>query len=75
MTDLRVAIVGLGKIAHDQHIPAIAATDGVTLAAVASRHASLADLPHFATLDQLLSDGPPIDAVALCTPPQVPAST
>ena len=36
MTALRVAIVGFGKIARDQHVPAIAATDGVTLAAVAS---------------------------------------
>ena len=68
---LRVAIVGLGKIARDQHIPAIAATDGVRLTAVASRHASLPDVPHFATLDALLRDGPSIDAVALCVPPQV----
>lgn len=71
MTALRIAIVGFGKIARDQHVPAIAATDGVTLAAIASRHASLPDLPHFVTLDELLRDGPPIDAVALCTPPQV----
>ena len=71
MTALRVAIVGLGKIARDQHVPAIAATDGVTLAAVASRNARLPDAPHFATLEELLRDGPPIDAVALCTPPQV----
>ena len=71
MTALRVAIVGFGKIARDQHVPAIAATDGVTLAAVASRNASLPDLPHFTALEALLRDGPPIDAVALCTPPQV----
>ena len=71
MTALRVAIVGFGKIARDQHVPAIAATDGVMLAAIASRHASLPDLPHFSTLEELLRDGPPIDAVALCTPPQV----
>lgn len=71
MTALRIAIVGLGKIARDQHIPAIASTDSVTLVAVASRHASLPNLPQFATLDILLRDGPPIDAVALCMPPQV----
>ncbi len=71
MTVLRVAIVGFGKIARDQHVRAIAATDGVTLAAIASRHASHADLPHFTTLDALLRDGPPVDAVVLCTPPQV----
>src|SRR5258708_37289920 len=71
MTALRIAIVGFGKTARDQHVPAIAGTDGVMLAAIASRHASLPDLPHFNTLDELLRDGPPIGAVALCTPPQV----
>ena len=71
MSPLRVAIVGFGKIARDQHVPAIAATEGAVLAAIASRNASLAGVPHVATLDQLLRDGPPVDAVALCTPPQV----
>lgn len=71
MTALRIAIVGFGKIARDQHVGAIAATPGATLAAVASRNASLPDLPHFSTIEDLLRNGPPIDAVALCTPPQV----
>ncbi|PJN93022.1 galactose 1-dehydrogenase, partial [Amaricoccus sp. HAR-UPW-R2A-40] len=34
---LDLALVGLGKIARDQHLPAIAATPGLRLAAVASR--------------------------------------
>ncbi|HYZ64023.1 MAG TPA: Gfo/Idh/MocA family oxidoreductase [Acetobacteraceae bacterium] len=67
---LRIAIVGLGKIARDQHIPAIAATDGVELVAVASRNASLPGVPQFPNIEALLRDGPEIDAVALCTPPQ-----
>lgn len=71
MTDLRIAIVGFGKIARDQHVGAIAAVPGATLAAVASRNASLPELPHFATIEELLEHGPPIDAVSLCTPPQV----
>jgi D-galactose 1-dehydrogenase len=71
---LRIAIVGFGKIARDQHAPAIAATEGAVLAAVADPNASLAGVPHVATLDELLRDGPPIDAVALCTPPQVRSS-
>ncbi len=71
MTELRIAIVGFGKIARDQHVGAIAATPGATLAVVASRNASLPDLPHFATIEDLLEKGPPIDAVSLCTPPQV----
>jgi D-galactose 1-dehydrogenase len=71
VTAIRVAIVGLGKIAKDQHIPAIAGTTGIELVAVASRHASIAGTPHFATLEELLATGPAIDAVALCTPPLV----
>ena len=71
MSPLRVAIVGFGKIARDQHVPAIAATDGVELVAIADPKASLPGVPHAAALDELLRDGPPIDAVALCTPPQV----
>ncbi|KRP89073.1 galactose 1-dehydrogenase [Bradyrhizobium yuanmingense] len=71
MTDLRIAIVGFGKIARDQHVAAIAATPGATLAAVASRNASLQGVPHFTTIEELLQKGPPIDAVSLCTPPQV----
>jgi D-galactose 1-dehydrogenase len=71
VTAIRVAIVGLGKIARDQHIPAIAETAGIELVAIASRHASIDGVAHFATLDELLDRGPAIDAVALCTPPQV----
>ena len=71
MTALRIAIVGFGKIARDQHVGAIAATPGAVLAAVASRNASLPGLPHFATIEDLLEKGPEIDAVSLCTPPQV----
>jgi D-galactose 1-dehydrogenase len=71
MRIIRLAIVGLGKIAKDQHIPAIAATAGIELAAVASRNASINGIAHFASLEQLLDAAPDIDAVALCTPPQV----
>lgn len=71
MAALRLAIVGLGKIARDQHLPAIAATEGAELVAVASRNASLEGVAHFATLEELLASDLPVDAVALCTPPQV----
>jgi D-galactose 1-dehydrogenase len=71
VSELRLAIVGFGKIAHDQHVPAIAATDGVTLVAVADPNAVTAVVPHFPSLEALLRDGPEIDAVALATPPQI----
>lgn len=68
---LRLSIVGLGKIAADQHVPAIARTPGVELVAVASPDGGLPGVPHFSSLDGLLSDGPAFDAVAICTPPQI----
>jgi D-galactose 1-dehydrogenase len=70
VTVIRVAIVGLGKIARDQHISAIAETAGIELAATVSRNASINGIRHFATLDELLDRVRDIDAVALCTPPQ-----
>jgi D-galactose 1-dehydrogenase len=70
VTAIRVAIVGLGKIARDQHIPAISGTDGIELAAIADPNAAMDGIAHFATLDELLAAQHPIDAVALCTPPQ-----
>jgi D-galactose 1-dehydrogenase len=71
VTVIRLAIVGLGKIARDQHVPAISATEGIELAAIASRNALIDGIAHFATLDELLAASPDIHAVALCTPPQV----
>ncbi|WAC28086.1 Gfo/Idh/MocA family protein [Ancylobacter sp. SL191] len=70
MSPIRLALVGLGKIARDQHLPAIAATDGIELAAIASRNASLDGVPHFTSLEALLASDVAVDAVALCTPPQ-----
>ena len=71
MTNLRIAIVGFGKIARTQHVPAIAATPGAALVAVADPNVAEADVPLFPDLQALLRDGPEFDAVALCTPPQV----
>lgn len=72
MPPVRIAVVGMGKIAHDQHLPAIEGSDAFSLAATVSPHdAGVADVPHYLSLDALLVQGPAVDAVALCTPPQV----
>ncbi len=67
---IRLAIVGLGKIARDQHLGAITATDGIELVAAASRNASLEGIASFNDIEELLSSGIEVDAVSLCTPPQ-----
>ena len=66
-----VALVGVGKIARDQHIPSIAANPAFRLVAAASRSAEVDGVANFGTLDELLADATGVDAVALCTPPQV----
>ncbi|HEY7845508.1 MAG TPA: Gfo/Idh/MocA family oxidoreductase [Bradyrhizobium sp.] len=71
MTKLRLAVVGFGKIATTRHVPAIAANSDVELVAIADPKAKSPDVPNFASLEALLRDGPEIDAVTLCTPPQV----
>lgn len=73
MTDpIRLAVIGLGKIARDQHLPTIAGNPAFRLSATASPDGpGLAGVPHAASLDALLAAGAEIDAVALCTPPQV----
>ncbi|QAY75441.1 Gfo/Idh/MocA family protein [Sphingosinicella sp. BN140058] len=70
MSTIRVAIVGLGKIARDQHLPAIARSEDFELVAIASRSATADAVPSFATLEDLIGSGIALDAVSLCTPPQ-----
>lgn len=69
-TPIRLGLVGLGTIARNQHLPALAATDGLELVAIASRHASLPDLPGYHDIEEMLKGQSGMDAVSLCTPPQ-----
>ena len=71
MQTIRMGIVGVGKIARDQHVPCIAGNPAFTLAAAASRHAALPGIPSFHTLEQMLDGAPQLDAIAICTPPQL----
>jgi len=72
MDPIRIAVVGVGKIARDQHLPAIAGSRAFSLAATVSPHdPAPGEVPHLTSIEELLEQGPAIDAVALCTPPQV----
>lgn len=66
---LKLGIVGFGKIARDEHVPAIAWVDGAELIAVASRHGRVEGLPGYATQAEMLAAHPELDAVVLCQPP------
>lgn len=68
MAPIPVALVGVGKIARDQHLPAIAADPEITLAAAVSRHATVEGVPNYPDLATYLRDGPEA-AVSLCAPP------
>ena len=71
MSPVRIAIIGFGKIARDQHAPAIAETDGFELVATVSRNDSrIEGIPSYASLEALIASGHRVDAVALCTPPE-----
>lgn len=69
MTEIRVGIIGFGKIARDQHVPAIAGNDAFRLVAAATRGVSPdSGLPIFTDYREMLRQVP-LDAVAICTPP------
>ncbi len=67
---IRIGIQGVGKIARDQHIPAIRRNPAFELAAVASRHGRVDGVDNFSDLAEMLAARPDLDAVAICTPPQ-----
>lgn len=64
-----IALVGVGKIALDQHVPAIAASPDWHLAATCSRAGIVPGVPAYTDLDTLLSEHPEIRVVSLCLPP------
>lgn len=66
---LKLALVGIGKIARDQHLPAIAGEAGFELAAAVSRNGRVEGVPNFTDIAALIESGLAIDAVSLCTPP------
>ncbi len=60
----KLALVGIGKIARDQHIPAIENNPDWSLQAAVSRHASIDGLDNFETLDELLDRRPDITTIS-----------
>jgi D-galactose 1-dehydrogenase len=66
----RLGIIGLGKIAQDQHLPVVAKSGEFELAAVVSSRGGNLDVPAFRTPAELFGSGVKLDAVSLCMPPE-----
>ena len=71
MVEYRIAIIGFGKIAQTQHVPAILTSpDFKLVAAVSPIDCGDPGIPIFKTVSALLTEtGLNLDAVAICTPP------
>jgi predicted dehydrogenase len=67
---LKLGLVGIGKIARDQHIPALKQSRDFELVACASRNAKVEGVANFPDLEAMLAGAPQLDCVSICTPPQ-----
>lgn len=70
MNPVKIALVGIGKIARDQHIPTLAASDRFELVAAVTRHEPPEGVPGFRTIAEMMHAMPDVEAVSICTPPR-----
>jgi len=67
---IRIAIVGAGRVATQQHLPALRRSENYSLVACASLAGSLPGVPTYSSVEELLTRGPAFEALAMCQPPQ-----
>jgi len=67
---LNLALVGIGKIAKDAHVPAITDSPDWTLAATCSREGTVPGITSYTDFDALLAERTDIPVVSLCLPPR-----
>jgi len=70
MKPIRIAIIGFGKIAADQHVPSITANERFELVATSSRSGQGVE-PVYTDWRRLLREVEGLEAVAITTPPSV----
>jgi D-galactose 1-dehydrogenase len=66
---MEIALVGIGKIALDQHVPAINDSPDWDLSATVSRHGKVDGIPAYDDFGRMLAERPDIRVVSLCLPP------
>jgi D-galactose 1-dehydrogenase len=69
----RIAVIGLGEIGLKRHLPVIAAHPAFEIVASAKRHPVATSLggKQYRDYREMLASEPSIEAVAICTPPDV----
>ncbi len=66
---MKIALMGIGKIALDQHVPAINNSPVWDLAATVSRRGTVDGIPAYTDLDDMLDAHKDVRVVSLCLPP------
>lgn len=64
-----ICLVGIGKIAQDQHVPSLAASNDWILAATVSRAGAVPGVDAYTDFDRMLDERPDIGVISLCLPP------
>lgn len=64
-----ICLVGIGKIAKDQHVPAIAGSADWDLAATVSRAGTVDGVPAYTDFSKMLDERPDVPVISLCLPP------
>lgn len=70
MTPIRLGLVGLGKVARDQHIPALTMAPGFELVCGATVEGLCPAGATYPSIEAMLDAEPALQAVTLCQPPQ-----
>jgi D-galactose 1-dehydrogenase len=68
---ITLALAGVGKIARDQHIPSCEAGSDFDIKAAISRNGKIEGAENFESYDVFLENRKGIQAISLCTPPEV----
>jgi len=68
---VRIGLLGIGKIARDQHVPSIRGNESFSLVAAASRNATIEGVANFPSIEAMIDGCADLEAVAICTPPQL----
>jgi D-galactose 1-dehydrogenase len=67
---LQIALSGIGKIARDQHVPALAASADWDLVATISRAGKVDGIAAYESLAAMRAAHPQVSVISLCMPPQ-----